>query len=74
MDVRGGLGLSDEVRNGFERIRVTFRSRATRPPRSCARSSSARTARSAVFDMVAHGVPVASTVGSRRGAGDRRRA
>ena len=25
MDVRGALGLSDEVRNGFEQIRVTFR-------------------------------------------------
>ena len=25
MDVRGCLGVSDEVRNGFERIRVSFR-------------------------------------------------
>src|SRR5262245_20756230 len=25
MDVRGALGLSDEVRNGFERIRVSFK-------------------------------------------------
>src|SRR5919204_2486574 len=24
MDVRGGLGLSDEVRNGFSHVRVTF--------------------------------------------------
>ena len=24
MDVRGALGLSDEVRNGYEQIRVTF--------------------------------------------------
>ena len=42
MDVRGCLGISDEVRNGFERIRVRSASAATRRPRSCARSSLAR--------------------------------
>ena len=35
MDVRGALGLDDEVRNGFERIRVTFRIEGDAPPRSC---------------------------------------
>ena len=42
MDVRGALGLDDEVRNGFTDIRVTSPSRATPPRRSCARSSRAR--------------------------------
>ena len=37
-------------------------SRATRPRRSCARSSSARRQRSAVYDMVTNGVPVAVDV------------
>ena len=42
MDVRGALGLSDEVRNGFSNIRVSFKVPATRRRRSCASSSSAR--------------------------------
>ena len=41
MDVRGALGVDDEPRNGFERIRVSFRVPATRPTRSSARSWSA---------------------------------
>ena len=32
MDVRGCLGLSDDYRNGFERIRVTFRVEGDAPP------------------------------------------
>ena len=32
MDVRGALGLSDEVRNGFDRIRVAFHVEGTRTP------------------------------------------
>ena len=42
MDVRGALGLSDEVRNGFTRIKVSFKVKGDAPTRSCARSSSAR--------------------------------
>src|SRR5215813_4204878 len=58
MDVRGALGLSDEYRNGFERIRVSFRVKGD-APRAKLREVVARAqARSAVFDMVANGVPV----------------
>jgi uncharacterized OsmC-like protein len=58
MDVRGALGLSDEVRNGFERIRVTFRVRGDAPPEKLREVVERAKARSAVFDMVRNGVPV----------------
>ena len=31
MDVRGALGLSDDVRNGFSRIRVSFKVKGDAP-------------------------------------------
>jgi uncharacterized OsmC-like protein len=58
MDVRGCLGLSDEVRNGFNRIRVSFRVRGDAPPEKLREVVERAQARSAVFDMVSHGVPV----------------
>ena len=58
MDVRGALGLSDEVRNGFERIRVTFRVRGDAPAEKLREVVERAKARSAVFDMVRNGVPV----------------
>ena len=42
MDVRGALGVSDEVRNGFTRSGSTSTSGATPPTRRCTSSSSAR--------------------------------
>jgi uncharacterized OsmC-like protein len=58
MDVRGCLGLSDEVRNGFDRIRVSFRVRGDAPADKLREVVERAQARSAVFDMVSHGVPV----------------
>jgi uncharacterized OsmC-like protein len=58
MDVRGALGLSDEVRNGFERIRVTFRVRGDAPAEKLREVVERAKARSAVFDVVRNGVPV----------------
>ncbi len=58
MDVRGALGLSDEVRNGFERIRVTFRVRGEAPADKLREIVERAKARSAVFDMIRNGVPV----------------
>jgi uncharacterized OsmC-like protein len=62
MDVQGALGLSDEVRNGFEQIRVSFRITGDAPPEKLREVVSRAQARSAVFDMVTHGVPVAIDV------------
>ncbi|MGZ6643334.1 MAG: OsmC family protein, partial [Solirubrobacteraceae bacterium] len=58
MDVRGALGLSDEVRNGFTGIKVTFKVKGEAPAEKLHEVIERAQARSAVFDMVNHGVPV----------------
>jgi len=58
MDVRGALGLSDEVRNGFESIRVSFRVSGDAPEEKLQELMARAQQRSAVFDMVTNGVPV----------------
>ena len=58
MDVRGALGLSDEVRNGFTNIRATFYVNGDAPEEKLREVVERAQARSAVFDMVTHGVPV----------------
>ena len=58
MDVRGCLGLTDEVRNGFTNIRVRFRISGDAPQEKLQEIVARAQARSAVFDMVSHGVPV----------------
>ena len=42
IDLLGIFGLSKIVRNGYQNVRITSRSTAMLPPRSCARSSSSR--------------------------------
>ncbi len=58
MDVQGALGLSDEYRNGFEHIRVTFSVKGDAPPEKLREVVARAQQRSAVFDMVTNGVPV----------------
>jgi uncharacterized OsmC-like protein len=58
MDVRGALGLSDEYRNGFERIRVSFRVEGDAPEEKLRQLVARAQQRSAVFDMVTNGAPV----------------
>jgi uncharacterized OsmC-like protein len=58
MDVRGALGLSDDYRNGFERIRVSFRVAGDAPEEKLREVVARAQRRSAVFDMVTNGVPV----------------
>ncbi|MDA0160921.1 OsmC family protein [Solirubrobacter ginsenosidimutans] len=62
MDVRGALGLSDEARNGFTKIRVTFIVEGDAPDDTLHELVEHAQARSAVFDMVANGVPVEVSV------------
>ena len=62
MDVRGALGVSDEPRNGFERIGVAFRLTGDAPPEKLREVVERAKARSAVYDMVTNGVPVAVEV------------
>ena len=64
MDVRGALGVDDEPRNGFERIEVTFRVTGDAPEAKLREVVERAQKRSAVFDMVTNGVPVAVHVTS----------
>lgn len=58
MDVRGALGLSDEVRNGFSAIKVSFKVKGDASPEKLREVVERAQARSVVFDIVSHGVPV----------------
>ena len=62
MDVRGALGVSDEPRNGFERIGVSFRVTGDAPPEKLREVVDRARQRSAVYDMVTSGVAVAVEV------------
>jgi uncharacterized OsmC-like protein len=62
MDVRGALGVDDEPRNGFERIGVAFRVTGTAPAEKLREVVEQARKRSAVYDMVTNGVPVAVEV------------
>jgi hypothetical protein len=59
MDVRGALGVDDEPRNGFERISVSFRVMGDAPEEELREVVERARKRSAVYDMVTNGVPVA---------------
>jgi uncharacterized OsmC-like protein len=62
MDVRGALGVDDEPRNGFEAIRISFRVTGDAPPEKLREVVERAKRRSAVYDMVTNGVPVAVDV------------
>src|SRR6185436_17614383 len=65
IDLRGILGLSDEVRNGYERIRINFTIAGDAPPEKLRQIVEQSRARSAVFDVLTNGVPVEVTVNTR---------
>ena len=58
MDVRGCFGLDPEVRNGFKAIRATFRVNGDASDEKLRALVTHAEKRSAVFDMLTHGVPV----------------
>jgi uncharacterized OsmC-like protein len=62
IDLRGILGLSDQVRNGYDRIRISFDIAGDAPPEKLREIVEQSRARSAVFDVLAHGVPIEMTV------------
>jgi uncharacterized OsmC-like protein len=61
IDLLGILGLSDDVRNGYQQIKVSFRLRGDDPEKLRKVVEQSRR-RSAVFDVVTNGVPVAIEV------------
>jgi uncharacterized OsmC-like protein len=62
MDVRGALGVDDQPRNGFEQIHVSFRIASNAPEEKLREVVERAQKRSAVYDMVTNGVPVAVEV------------
>ena len=61
IDLLGILGLSDEVRNGFQAIRVSFKVRGDDPEKLRKVVDQSRQ-RSAVFDIISNSVPVSIEV------------
>jgi uncharacterized OsmC-like protein len=62
LDLRGFLGISDDVRNGYQGIRVGFRVDADASDEVLEELVRMAQARSPVFDIVSHPVPVSVTV------------
>jgi uncharacterized OsmC-like protein len=58
INLLGILGLSNAVRNGYERIRVTFDIKGDAPAEKLREIVEQSRARSAVFDVLSNGVPV----------------
>jgi uncharacterized OsmC-like protein len=58
INLLGILGLSDDARNGYERIRVNFRISGDAPPEKLRGLVEQSRARSAVFDVITNSVPV----------------
>ena len=61
IDLLGILGLSDQVRNGYQGIKVSFKLRGDDPEKLRSVVEQSRR-RSAVYDVVTNGVPVAIEV------------
>jgi uncharacterized OsmC-like protein len=58
INLLGILGLSSEVRNGYEQIRVNFRIKGDAPPDKLQEIVAQSKARSAVFDVLTNGTVV----------------
>ncbi|TKB44865.1 MAG: OsmC family peroxiredoxin, partial [Mesorhizobium sp.] len=60
--LRGILGISDEVRNGYQGIRISFKIKGDAPAEKLEEIVMQSRARSAVFDVLTNGVPVSVAV------------
>jgi uncharacterized OsmC-like protein len=58
IDLRGILGLSKDVRNGYQGIKVSFEIDGDAAPKQLEEIVMQSKARSAVFDIITNGVPV----------------
>jgi uncharacterized OsmC-like protein len=65
IDLRGILGLSDEVRNGYEKLRVNFDIEGDAPKEKLLEIVEQSKARSAVYDVLTNGVSVEIEVDAR---------
>jgi uncharacterized OsmC-like protein len=64
IDLRGILGISDKVRNGYQNIRIDFEIEGDAPAEKLREIVEQGRARSAVFDVLTNGVPVSVGVKS----------
>jgi uncharacterized OsmC-like protein len=62
VDLNGVLGLNDQVRNGFEQVRVRFQVKGAAPAEKLRRIVEQSKARSAVYDILTNGVPISIEV------------
>ncbi len=62
LDLRGFLGMAEEVRNGYEDIQVTFKVKADAPEEKVKELCELAQKRAPVFDIVTHAVPVSARV------------
>ena len=62
INLLGVLGLSNEVRNGYERIRATFDIKGDAPAEKLREIVEQSRARSAVYDVLTRGVPVTVSI------------
>ena len=62
INLLGLLGLSDEVRNGYQQLRVNFKIKGDAPADKLEKIVQQSRARSAVYDVLTNGVPVEITV------------
>ena len=62
IDLLGILGISNEVRNGYEQIRVTFKIDGDASPETLRKIVEQSRARSAVYDVLTNGVAVSVDV------------
>jgi uncharacterized OsmC-like protein len=58
IDLRGILGLSNDVRNGFSGIRITFHIESDASPEKLRAIVEQSRSRSAVFDVLTNGTPI----------------
>ncbi|MBX3276488.1 MAG: OsmC family protein [Acidobacteria bacterium] len=65
IDLRGILGLSDEVRNGYQGIRVNFTIKGDAPAEKLQQIVEQSRKRSAVYDVFTNGIPVEINVNTR---------
>lgn len=58
LDLHGFLGLDDNIRNGYEKIKVTFKIKSDAPEEKLQELVELAQKRSPVFDIVSHPTPV----------------
>lgn len=62
IDLRGLLGLSNDVRNGYQSLKVNFKIKGDAPKEKLREIVEQSRARSAVYDVLTNGVPVDITI------------